>query len=158
MVITLREIEERDIDKGFLDVLNNLVPPEIEDKEYAKSILQKIKSNSLHKIFVAEDDVNSKIAGTITLLVEPKFINKGMKVGYIEDVAVSKDYEGTGIGSKLVIYATTHAISFEGCKKVLLYCSKRTQPFYEKLGYRPAEDTTIMKFEINSAIALASKM
>jgi glucosamine-phosphate N-acetyltransferase len=147
LVIILREIEERDIDKGFLDVLNNLVPPDIEDKEYAKSILQKIKSNSLHKIFVAEDDKNGKITGTTTLLVEPKFINKGMKVGYIEDVAVSKDYEGTGIGSKLVMFATTHAISFEGCKKVLLYCSKRTQPFYEKLGYRPAEDTTIMKFE-----------
>ena len=123
MVIILREIEERDIDKGFLDVLNNLVPPDIEDKEYAKSILQKIKikSNSLHKIFVAEDDINGKITGTTTLLVEPKFINKGMKVGYIEDVAVSKDYEGTGIGSKLVMYATTHAISLEGCKKVLLY-------------------------------------
>jgi glucosamine-phosphate N-acetyltransferase len=147
LVIILREIEERDIDKGFLDVLNNLVPPDIEDKEYARSILQKIKSNSLHKIFVAEDDKNGKITGTTTLLVEPKFINKGMKVGYIEDVAVSKDYEGTGIGSKLVMHATTHAISLEGCKKVLLYCSKRTQPFYEKLGYRPAQDTTIMKFE-----------
>jgi glucosamine-phosphate N-acetyltransferase len=146
-LVVIREIEERDIDKGFLDVLNNLVPPDIEDKEYAKSILQKIKSNSLHKIFVAEDDINDKIIGTATLLIEPKFINKGMKVGYIEDVAVSKDYEGIGIGSELGMYATTHAISLEGCKKVLLYCPKRTQPFYEKLGYRPAEDTTIMKFE-----------
>ena len=143
----IREIEERDIDKGFLDVLNNLVPPEIEDKEYAKRILQKIKSNSLHKIFVAEDDMNGKVTGMTTLLVEPKFINKGMKVGYIEDVAVSKDYEGKGIGSELVMYATNHAISMEGCKKVLLYCSKRTQPFYEKMGYRSAEDTTIMEFE-----------
>jgi glucosamine-phosphate N-acetyltransferase len=96
---------------------------------------------------VAEDDKNGKITGTTTLFVEPKFINKGMKIGYIEDVAVSKDYEGLGIGSKLVTYATNHAISIEGCKKVLLYCSKRTQPFYEKLGYRPIEDTIVMKFE-----------
>jgi ribosomal protein S18 acetylase RimI-like enzyme len=70
-----------------------------------------------------------------------------MKVGYIEDVAVSKDYEGSGIGSKLVTYATNHAIKLEGCKKVLLYCSKRTQSFYQKLGYRLAEDTVVMKFE-----------
>ena len=148
MVIIIREIEEGDIDRGFLDVLNNLFPPGIEDKEHAKSILQKIKSNSLHKIFVAkDDDINDKITGTTTLLVEPKFINKGMKVGYIEDVAVSKDYEGSGIGSKLVTYATNHAISVEGCKKVLLYCSKRTQPFYEKLGYQQAEDTIVMRFE-----------
>jgi hypothetical protein len=47
--VIIREIEESDIDKGFLDVLKNLVPSDIEDNEYAKSILQKIKSNSLHK-------------------------------------------------------------------------------------------------------------
>jgi hypothetical protein len=29
------------------------------------------KSNSLHKIFVAEDDRSGKIAGTTSLLVEP---------------------------------------------------------------------------------------
>jgi glucosamine-phosphate N-acetyltransferase len=146
-LVFIREIEDRDIDKGFLDVLNNLIPPDIKDKEYAKSILLKIKSNSLHKIFVAEDDTSGKIAGTTTLLVEPKFINKGMKVGYIEDVAVSKDYEELGIGSKLVIYATDYAISRQSCKKVLLYCSKETKPLYEKLGYRSAEGTVIMKFE-----------
>ena len=146
-MVIIREIEDKDIDNEFLDVLNNLVPPKIGDKEYAKSILQKIKSNSLHKIFVALDDANNKITGTTTLFVEQKFINEGMKVGYIEDVAVSKDYEGSGIGSKLVTYATNHAISRQGCKKVLLYCSKRTQPFYEKLGYRPAEDTIVMKIE-----------
>jgi glucosamine-phosphate N-acetyltransferase len=121
LVVIIREIEEKDIDKGFLDVLTNLVPPDIEDKEYAKNILREIKSNPLHKIFVAEDDVSGIITGTTTLLVEPKFINKGMRIGYIEDVAVSKDYEGSGIGSKLVTYATNHAFTIVGCKKVLLY-------------------------------------
>jgi len=142
----IREIEDGDIDKGFLDVLNNLVPPDIDNK-HAKEILRKIKSNSLHKIFVAEDDRSGKIAGTISLLVEPKFINKGMNVGYIEDVAVSKDYEGQGIGSKLVGHATNQAISIHNCKKVLLYCSLKTRPFYGKLGYKIAEDTVVMKFE-----------
>jgi predicted N-acetyltransferase YhbS len=145
-LVIIREIEDGDIDKGFLDVLNNLVPPDIDNK-HAKEILRKIKSNSLHKIFVAEDDRSGKIAGTISLLVEPKFINKGMNVGYIEDVAVSKYYEGQGIGSKLVGYATNQAISIHNCKKVLLYCSLKTRPFYEKLGYKIAEDTVVMKFE-----------
>ena len=146
-MVTIREIEYEDIDKGFLNVLENLVPPDIGNKEYAKNILQKIKMNSLHKIFVAEDDSNGKVVGTTTLLIEPKFINKGMQVGYIEDVSVRKGYEGLGIGSKLVTYATTYAISREGCRKVLLYCSEKTKPFYEKLGYRLANDTFIMKFE-----------
>lgn len=125
-----------------------MVRSDIKDKEYAKSILQNIKSNSLHKIFVAEDDSNGNVVGTITLLIEPKFINKGMQVGYIEDVSVRKGYEGLGIGSKLVTYATTYAISIEGCRKVLLYCSKKNKPFYEKLGYQLAKDTFVMKFEL----------
>jgi glucosamine-phosphate N-acetyltransferase len=149
-LVTIREIQDEDLSKGFLDVLNNLVPTDIDDKEYAKNILQKIKSNLLHKIFVAEDETNGKIAGTTTLLIEPKFINRGMKVGYIEDVAVSKDYEGLGIGSKLVTFATNQAISIHNCKKVLLYCSLKTRAFYEKLGYKIAEDTVVMKFENSS--------
>ena len=84
----IRKIKYEDIDKGFLDVLENLVLPDISNKEHAKNILQKIIMNPLHKIFVAEDDSNGKVVGTTTLLIEPKFINKGMRVGYIEDVSV----------------------------------------------------------------------
>jgi glucosamine-phosphate N-acetyltransferase len=147
-LISIHEIKYEDIDKGFLDVLENLVPTGIDNNEYAKNILQKIKMNSLHKIFVAEeDDSNGKVVGTTTLLIEPKFINKGMQVEYIEDVSVRKEYEGLGIGSKLVTYATNYAISREGCRKVLLYCSEKTKLFYEKLGYRLANDIFIMKFE-----------
>ena len=147
-MVSIHEIKYEDIDKGFLAVLENLVPPDIDNNEYAKNILQKIKMNSLHKIFVAEDDSNGKVVGTTTLLIEPKFINKGMQVGYIEDVSVRKEYEGLGIGSKLVTYATNYAISIQGCRKVLLYCSEKTKPFYEKLGYQLVEDTFVMKFEL----------
>jgi glucosamine-phosphate N-acetyltransferase len=93
-LVTIREIKYEDIDKGFLDVLENLLPTDIDNKEYAKNILQKIKLNPLHKIFVAEKDdgSNDKIVGTTTLLIEPKFINKGMPVGYIEDVSVRKGH------------------------------------------------------------------
>jgi glucosamine-phosphate N-acetyltransferase len=146
-LVSIHEIKFEDIDKGFLAVLENLVPSDISNKEHAKNILQKIKMNPLHKIFVAEDDSNGNVVGTITLLIEPKFINKGMQVGYIEDVSVRKGYEELGIGSKLVTYATTYAISIEGCRKVLLYCSEKTKPFYEKLGYQLAKDTFVMKFE-----------
>ena len=145
-MILIREIEYDDIDKGFLQVLKNLLSPEIHS-ENAKDILKKIKSNPLHKIFVAQNDTNGKIVGTTTLLAEPKFINKGMKVGYIEDVSVRKGYEGLGIGFKLVDYATNYAISNQGCKKILLYCSEKNKPFYEKLGYKLSNDTFVMKFE-----------
>jgi glucosamine-phosphate N-acetyltransferase len=141
-------MEYEDIEKGFLEVLENLVPADI-DKKQAKEILQNIKSNPLHKIFVAEEEQQGckKIVGTTTLFVEPKFINKGMRVGYIEDVSVRKGHEGLGIGSKLVTYATKHGISVERCEKILLYCSEKNRPLYDKLGYKLAADTFVMKFE-----------
>ncbi len=166
-MVIIRPIEFEDIEKrGFLEVLENLVPVGL-DRIRAKQILQEIKSNPLHKIFVAQeeegmeqqeeqpqtqaqediDKKKTKVVGTTTLLVEPKFIHKGMRVGYIEDVSVRRGYDGLGIGSQLITYATQDAISVEGCGKILLYCSKNTMPFYEKLGYKLVDDTFLMKFE-----------
>ena len=165
-MVIIRPIEFEDIEKrGFLDVLENLVPVGLY-RIRAKQILQEIKSNPLHKIFVAQEEEGieqqeqqiqtqgdigkkkkTKVVGTTTLLVEPKFINKGMRVGYIEDVSVRKGFDGLGIGSQLITYATQDAISVEGCRKILLYCSKNTMPFYEKLGYKLVDDTFLMKFE-----------
>jgi glucosamine-phosphate N-acetyltransferase len=166
-LVIIRPIEFEDIEKrGFLEVLENLVPVGL-DRIRAKQILQEIKSNPLHKIFVAQeeegmeqqeeqpqtqaqediDKKKTKVVGTTTLLVEPKFIHKGMRVGYIEDVSVRRGYDGLGIGSQLITYATQDAISVEGCGKILLYCSKNTMPFYEKLGYKLVDDTFLMKFE-----------
>ena len=52
-----------------------------------------------------------------------------MQVGYIEDVSIRKGYEGLGIGFELVNYATNYAISNQGCKKILLYCSEKIDHF-----------------------------
>ena len=145
-MVIIREIEYEDIDKGFLEVLENLLSPNL-DNTNAKNILRKIISNPLHKIFVAYDKENNKILGTTTLFIEPKFINKGMQVGYIEDVSVRRGYEGTGIGFKLVNYATNYALSIEKCKKILLYSSGKNMVFYEKLGFKSANDTFVMAFE-----------
>ena len=165
-MVIIRPIEFEDIEKrGFLDVLENLVPVGL-DRIRAKQIWQEIKANPLHKIVVAQEEEGieqqeqqiqaqvdigkkkkTKVVGTTTLLVEPKFINKGMRVGYIEDVSVRKGFDGLGIGSQLITYATQDAISVEGCRKILLYCSKNTMPFYEKLGYKLVDDTFLMKFE-----------
>ncbi|MGB6628167.1 MAG: GNAT family N-acetyltransferase [Nitrososphaeraceae archaeon] len=172
-MVIIRPIEFEDIEnRGFLEVLENLVSADI-DTIRAKQILQQIKSNPLHKIFVAQeeeeggeqqeqeqepqvqaqDDIDKKkiktiVVGTTTLLVEPKFINKGMRVGYIEDVSVRKGYDGLGIGSQLIAYAIHDAISVEACGKILLYCSKNTMPFYEKLGYKLVDDARVMKLEV----------
>jgi glucosamine-phosphate N-acetyltransferase len=137
----IREIEESDLKRGgVLDVLENLAPVGELDRTAALSILQQIKSNPLHKVFVAvqedeNDDQNQGlIIGTTTLLVEPKFIFGGTRFGHLEDVAVRKEYEGIGIGSKLVRHATEWAAKM-GCMRTVLYCSDDRISFYKRLGY-----------------------
>ena len=98
--IKIREIVETDIENGFLESLDSLRKASDLDKETAKEILKKIILNPDHIIHVAEE--NGKIVGSTTLLIEQKFIHNGGRVGHIEDVVVSKEFEGRGIGIKLV--------------------------------------------------------
>ena len=90
--IIIREIVESDIEKGFLESLDNLRIASNLNREIAADILKKIISNPDHIINVAEH--NGKIVGSTTLLIEQKFIHDGGHVGHIEDVVVSKEYEG----------------------------------------------------------------
>jgi glucosamine-phosphate N-acetyltransferase len=137
---TIREIEENDLERGVLETLDNLAPVGELNRTSTHNILQQIKSNPLHKIFVAiredgdDDNHQGLIIGTTTLLVEPKFIFCGAKFGHIEDVAVRKGYERMGIGSKLVSHATESAEKM-GCIRTVLYCSDDRMYFYKKLGY-----------------------
>ena len=134
----IREIEENDIESGgLLEVLENLAPVGGLSKPAAKAILREIKSNPLHRIFVAvvQDGRNQGlIIGTTTLLVEPKFIFGGGRVAHIEDVAVRVEYQKKGIGFKLVNYATEQAAIMR-CVRTVLDCSDENIPFYEKIGY-----------------------
>ena len=138
MKYTIREIEEKDIlSGGLLEVLENVAPVGDLDKSTAKMILKDIKSNPLHRIFVAviQDDTNrGLIIGTTTLLVEPKFIFGGGRVAHIEDVAVRAGYQRKGIGFRLVNYATEQAAIMR-CVRTVLDCSDENIPFYEKIGY-----------------------
>jgi glucosamine-phosphate N-acetyltransferase len=137
----IREIQENDLKSGgVLEVLENLAPIGELDRTAARNVLQQIKSNPLHKVFVAvqdegnDDDNQGLVVGATTLLVEPKLIFSGARFGHVEDVAVRKEYEGMGIGSKLVRHATEAAAKM-GCMKTVLYCSDERMSFYERLGY-----------------------
>jgi len=73
--IIIREIEENDLEKGFLESLDFLRKASDIDKNKAKEILKKIKQNPNHIIHVAVD--GNKIVGSTTLLVEQKFFHGG---------------------------------------------------------------------------------
>jgi glucosamine-phosphate N-acetyltransferase len=136
----IREIEQADLENGFFQTLSNLamLGRIRDDLEQAKKILQEIKSYPLYKIFVAVKNDDAEIIGSITLLIEQKFIHDGGKSGHIEDVVTRKEYEGIGVGSALVSAALAFARE-KNCYKVILDCSEKNVPFYEKIGFRRNE-------------------
>ena len=131
--IIIREIEEEDLDNGFLEALDNLRKASDLDNSKAKEVLKKIKQNENHIIHVAMD--GNKVVGSTTLFIEQKFIHQGGLVGHIEDVVVRKDYEGQGIGMKLVI-SLLDVAKQRKCYKTILNCEDSLKPFYEKIGFK----------------------
>ena len=142
--IKISEIEEDDLEKGFLETLDFLRNASGLDKNKAREILKKIKQNPNHIIHVATDD--KKIVGSTTLFIEQKFIHDGGLVGHIEDVVVRKDYEGQGIGMKLVI-SLLDVAKQKKCYKTILNCEDSLKIFYEKIGFK--KTTNEMRYDHN---------
>ncbi len=142
--IIIREIEENDLEKGFLESLDFLRKASDIDKNKAKEILKKIKQNPNYIIHVAIDD--NKIVGSTTLLVEQKFIHDGGLVGHIEDVVVRKEYEGKGIGIKLVMSMLERAKE-KNCYKTILDCKDDLKQFYERIGFK--HESNGMRYDHN---------
>ena len=118
--VIVRQIKEEDLFNGFLESLDSLRKASDIDNNKAKKILENIQSNPNHVIFVATLD--NKIVGSTTLLIEPKFIHEGGLVGHIEDVVVTKEKQGLGIGEKLIENSLDYAKN-AGCYKTILDCT-----------------------------------
>ena len=129
----IRELRKDDLWNGFLTTLDSLRQTSDIGRNKAEEVFEKINSNPDHIIVVAELD--GKIVGTTTLLIEPKFIHGGRLVGHIEDVVVDKNFEGQRIGEKIIKYLLEFAKN-RGCYKTILDCTDDVKPFYEKLGFK----------------------
>ena len=143
--IKIRELEERDLFNGFLESLDTLRKASDIDEKKAKQILKRISSIPNHKIYVAISE--SKVVGAATIFIEPKFIHRGGYVGHIEDVVVRKEYQGKGVGEKLVRKLLEYAQNY-GCYKTILDCTDEIKPFYEKLGFKHFSNS--MRFDHKS--------
>jgi glucosamine-phosphate N-acetyltransferase len=130
---TIRKLRIEDLQNGFLTSLDSLRKASDIDKSKAEEIFKKIDSNPDYIIAVAELD--GKIVGSTTLLIEQKFIHQGGLVGHIEDVVVNKNFQGQKIGQKIMKYLLEIAKK-QGCYKTILDCTDDVRPFYEKLGFK----------------------
>ena len=131
--LKIRELQKKDLQNGFLTTLDSLKQTSNMDKNRAEEVFETINSNPNHIIVIAELD--GKVVGTTTLLIEPKFIHDGGLVGHIEDVVVEKNVQGQGIGNKIVKFLLEVAKN-RGCYKTILNCTEDVKEFYEKMGFK----------------------
>lgn len=134
MNIILEDLTEKHDYKQFCGLLKQLtsIDPDNFTREQFNNQLSVINSNPNHKIIVAVS--NDKIVGTITILIEPKFIHDLSKVAHIEDVVVDSNYRMHGIGRLLMNKAIELSKDF-GCYKIILDCSLKNSEFYKKFGF-----------------------
>lgn len=135
--ITVREAHESDLP----GVLALYAQPELDDGEVlsieqATAVWRRFADYPDYRLLVAESD--QQIVGTIALLIMDNIGHLGAPSAIVEDVAVSPDQQGRGIGRRMLEFAMQLARE-KGCYKLALTANlKRTgaHAFYESLGFR----------------------
>ena len=131
--LTIRKLRKEDLQNGFLTTLDSLKQASDIEAKKAEEIFEKINSTPDYTIAVAE--LEGKIVGATTLLIEQKFIHNGGLVGHIEDVVVDKNHQGQKIGEKIMKFLLDIA-NEQGCYKTILDCTDDVKLFYEKMGFK----------------------
>jgi glucosamine-phosphate N-acetyltransferase len=129
--VTIRELQESDLDQGFLESLSELTEVGLTPAT-ARGVYAGLPAN-LHTYVAVHA---GRVVGTASLLLERKFIHGGGRVGHIEDVSVARTAQRQGVGTALVRHAIVQARRY-GCYKVILDCFDDLMPFYERMGFRP---------------------
>ena len=140
MFQNIRLLEENDYYKGYLDLLSQLT--QVGTIGYPKfcSTLNHIRQNSAnHQIWVIPNIDNTKILGSGTLLIEPKFIHNCGSVGHIEDIVVADSARGLGLGQMIVQHLIAQASQNSACYKISLYCKPELAMFYQKSNLIPKD-------------------
>lgn len=134
--LSCRKAEKKDLP----EILRLYSQPEMDNGgilplSQAEEIFERIQAYPNYHLFVALDQ--EKIVGTFALLIMDNLGHLGAPSAIIEDVVVDPDYQGKGIGKRMMKYALELAEQ-EGCYKAVLSSdAKRKQAhlFYESLGF-----------------------
>jgi len=134
----VRTLEPSDYNGGFLSLLGQLTTTGEIKEEFFLQRLKKIEGTQRQHILVIEDEASHKIIGTVTVLIERKFIHEGGFAAHIEDVVTDSSVRGKGLGKKIILAAIDLAAAC-GCYKIILDCEEHNVAFYEKCGFTAKE-------------------
>lgn len=155
---TVRPLDRDDHTKGFLDCLRVLSHVgDVSEAQFQERFdWINTHGKGVHYHVVIEHE--SRIVGTGAMIVErklcvqhcfpfhksncthvsnsnlwPSIHDLGI-IGHIEEIAIAKEYQGKGLGLKLLASLSSIAKNI-GCYKTILGCSEKNEPFYVKCGY-----------------------
>jgi GNAT superfamily N-acetyltransferase len=144
----LTKAKQSDIE-GLVELLTNLFEQEKEfqpNPDLQRKALSRIILNSeVGVILVAK--VDQKILGMLNLLFTQSTA-LGSRVAILEDMIVSADSRGMGVGSLLIDFAIEEASNL-GCKRITLLTDNdniSAQSFYEKKGFMKSTMTPFRLF------------
>ena len=129
--LLIRPIEITDINEQYFDLLSGLYRNR---KNFLQAETFFHSLDAQHHIIVVENPTNHLLIGTGTIFIEPKIIHNFGFVGHIEDVVVHPDYQGYGVGSKIIEKLKQYGDE-NGCYKCILDCTDDKIPFYQKCGF-----------------------
>ena len=94
--IKIRKLNDLE-NEEFLDIVKHLHPISLND---IGKVIEKIHDDTNNSIYIAE--INGEIAGTTTIITEPKFIHNAGHVCHIEDMVLAPKYRGKKISKKII--------------------------------------------------------
>jgi GNAT superfamily N-acetyltransferase len=121
-------------------VLSLYAQPEMDDGDVlpvaeAERLFERFSIYPDYTLYIAED--GPQVVGTFALLVMDNLGHLGARSAIVEDVMVSPDRHGNGIGQTMMRFAATTAAA-KGCYKLMLSSGAkraRAHAFYEQLGF-----------------------
>ncbi|HUL54241.1 MAG TPA: GNAT family N-acetyltransferase [Opitutaceae bacterium] len=102
----------------------------------ARRVLARMRSYPDYDLYVASS--GGEIVGTFALLIMDNLAHLAAPSGVIEDVVVRRDWQGRGIGRRMMQWARQRCRA-RGCYKLALSSSRHRRAahrFYATLGFR----------------------
>ena len=130
MKYKITNLKKEHITQELITVLSALSPtiPTTGLKQMIKTF--ETRPNNI-KTFVAIS--KNEVIGTVTLIIENKFIHNCGIAAHLEDLVVSSKHRKKGIGTALIEHCIKKAKRYK-CYKLILNCTKELKKYYKKCG------------------------
>lgn len=134
MPVAIQKLTLADIDR-YVDLLQQLDAQHSMTMKDAQTLFRKMDQYPYYKIFCVWSE--NKLLATYSLIVLDNFGHGGLKIAIVENVVVTPEAQGLGIGTTMMQDAMKRATD-QGCYKLMLSSDLKRQgahAFYEHLGF-----------------------